>query len=309
MSKKSFTNTTHIEGYLYSHDLSLKTVANKESKNFGTEFISGTIDVATNEALTNIVSVHYTFVTGTTSTGKANATYNVLKNIIDEKVKTVMGDGKENAAKVRVDSAIALNEFYTDRNGEEELVSAKRNEGGFIHLIDGFANDESKRATFRTDMIITNVTHIDADEERGTSERVNVKGYIFNFRKAILPVEFMIDSKDGMAYFEKQTYPIFVDLWGRQISEVIVRKITEQSAFGEDNVREVTSSRKSFAITGIRPDHYAWDDPDTITVVEIKEALAQRETDLAAMKRRNDEWRAQQNTPKTTTVNNGGFNF
>lgn len=163
---KKMINISHIEGYLYQHDLALKTVANKESKNYGAEFISGTIDIATNDAMTNIVQIHFTFVTPTTSTGKSNTTYNMLKNILDGKIGTYMQDGKDGAGKLSVDSAIALNEFYTDRNGKEELVSVKRNEGGFVHNADFLNDNEEKRATFREDMIITNVTHVDPDEER-----------------------------------------------------------------------------------------------------------------------------------------------
>ena len=54
---------------------------------------------------------------------------------------------------------------------------------------------------------------------------------------------------------------------------------------------------------------YDWDSEETITVAEIKEFLAQRETDLATMKRRSDEWKAQQNANKAPVTNNGGFNF
>ena len=110
MSKKMF-NATHIEGTLYQHDLALK-VSGENSKNPGTEFISGNIEIATDNAGINIVPVHFTYVTATTAKGTANATYNVLKNIIDGVYKTVMTDGADNATKLRIDSAIGLNEFY-----------------------------------------------------------------------------------------------------------------------------------------------------------------------------------------------------
>ena len=43
---KSMINKTHIEGYLYEHALE-KKVSGPNSKNPGTEFISGTISIAT----------------------------------------------------------------------------------------------------------------------------------------------------------------------------------------------------------------------------------------------------------------------
>ena len=80
--KKTMENVTHIEGILYEHNLESK-VSGPNSKTPGTPFISGTISIATDDALTNIVQVHFTYVTPTTSKGSANATYTLLQNIID----------------------------------------------------------------------------------------------------------------------------------------------------------------------------------------------------------------------------------
>ena len=113
---KKMTNTTHIEGLLYEHKLELRE-SGPNSKNPGTKFIMGTVDIATDDACTNIVSVHFTYVTATTAKGATNATFTTLMNIVDGKYGTVMANGKESAAKLRIDSALGLNEFYTDRNG------------------------------------------------------------------------------------------------------------------------------------------------------------------------------------------------
>ena len=43
--KKNMNNRSHIEGLLYQHSLELK-VSGENSKNPGTEFISGTIEIA-----------------------------------------------------------------------------------------------------------------------------------------------------------------------------------------------------------------------------------------------------------------------
>ena len=47
-------NNTHIEGLLYQHNLTKKE-SGANSKNPGTVFINGTIDIATDNALTNII--------------------------------------------------------------------------------------------------------------------------------------------------------------------------------------------------------------------------------------------------------------
>ena len=309
--KKTMENVTHIEGILYEHNLESK-VSGPNSKTPGTPFISGTISIATDDALTNIVQVHFTYVTPTTSKGSANATYTLLQNIIDGLVGTYMKDGADKAAKLRVDSAIGLNEFYSDRNGKSELVSTKRNEGGFVHLTNTLAEDEKVRNTFKCDMVITGVTHIDGDEEKKLPEKVIVKGAIFDFRKALFPVEFSATNPGAMAYYEglgaSNSEPVFTKVWGRQVSETIVREIREESAFGEDNVREVQTTRKDFVITGGAKDPYPWDDEEFLTAKELTDAMTQRQTYLATIKQRQDEYKAAKNASIAAPAP-GGFNF
>ena len=309
-------NETHIEGYLYEHNLE-KKVSGEKSKNPGTEFISGTISIATDEDILNIVPIHFTYVTALTASGKPNATFAILSNIVDGTYDTVMNGGKDNAAKIRVDSAIGLNEFYSDRNGQEELVSTKRNEGGFVHLVtDGLVDDVKNRNTFKCDMLITNVRHIDADEEKNLPEKAIVRGAIFDFRKSLLPVEFTAVNPGAINYFEgldaSNSNPVFTQIWGRQVSETVVRTITEESAFGDPHVREVKSNRKDWVITGARPEPYEWDDESTLTAAEVNEAGKERELMLAALKQRQDEYKASKGTNSVKSVSapiNGTFNF
>ena len=310
---KAMKNSTHIEGYVYEHDLALK-VTGKESKNPGTEFIAGTLSIATDEKCTNIVSVHFTYVTAVTSKGAANNTYTYLKNVIDGTVGNVMKNGKENAGKVRIDSAIGLNDFYTDRTGTVELVSAKRNEGGFVHGVPALSEDEKVRSTFEADMLISGVVHQDANDEKNLEERAIVKGAIFDYKGAFLPVEFIAKNPKAISYFESlgasSKSPIFTKVWGRQISATVTTTITEESAFGEDNVREVQSNRKEWVITGATKEPYAWDDESTITAAEVQKAIADREVYLGTVKQRYLEYKEAQKAPAANAgTTAGGFNF
>lgn len=310
--KKTMINQTHIEGVLYEHNLEAK-VSGETSKNPGTPFIAGTISIATDDAMTNIVPIHFSYVTATFGSGKPNDTYTTLSNIVNGTFGTYMKDGADKAVKLRVDSALGLNEFYTDRNGKEELVSAKRNEGGFVHKVDALDEDEKVRNTFKVDMVITCVTHMDGDDEKGLPEKCVVKGAIFDFRKSLMPVEFSATNPNAMRYFEgleaSQKNPVFTCVWGRQVSETIVKQIRTESAFGEDEVREVKNTRRDFVITGASKEPYLWDDESSITAVELNEAIQKREVDLAAMKKRQDEYRASKAAPKTAAPAAGGFNF
>ena len=308
---KNVINTTHIEGLVYEHSLELR-ITGENSKAPGTEFIMGNLNIATDDACNNIVPVHFTYVTATTSKGNANATFGVLKDIIDGKIGTVMANGAENAGKIRIDSAIGLNEFYSDRSGKEELVSVKRNEGGFVHTVATLNADEKARNTFQADMLITNVSRVEGNEERGTKDKVLVRGCIFDFRKAVLPVDFSVTNARGMEYFEgleaSPKSPVFIKVWGRQISQTIVNTRVEESNWGEANVRETTSTRRDWVITGSNPEPYEWDSDETITAKELTEAMANREVYLAGIKQRQDEYKASK-ASAPAAANAGGFNF
>ena len=310
---KAMINKSHIEGILYEHDLELKT-SGPNSKNPGTQFISGTISIATDDAGLNIVPVHFTYVTATTAKGGTNATFTTLKNIVDGVIGSQMKDGKDKAGKIRIDSAIGLNEFYTDRNGTEELVSAKRNEGGFVHTCDALNEDEKTRNTFECDMLITNCRRVEANPEKNIPEKVIVKGAIFDFRKSLLPVEFTALNVNAMNYFEDlgatQANPVFTKVWGRQVSETVVKKTIEESAFGDAAVKETKSSRRDFVITGAAKEPYVWDDESTMTAAELTEAIANREVYLAGVKQRADEYKASKGAaPVNAAPAAGAFNF
>lgn len=310
---KKMINTTHIEGLLYEHKLELRE-SGPNSKNPGTKFIMGTVDIATDDACTNIVPVHFTYVTATTAKGATNATFTTLMNIVDGKYGTVMANGKENAVKLRIDSALGLNEFYSDRNGKEELVSAKRNEGGFVHVADSLSEDETLRNTFKCDILITGVKEVEADEEKNLPAKAIIRGAIFDFRGALLPVEFSAVNAGAIDYFlsldASNANPTFTCVWGRQISETVVKQLRTESAFGEDEIREVKNTRKDFVITGASKEPYVWDDESSLTAVEVADAVANRETYLATIKQRQDEYKASKSAASAAAApSKTGFNF
>ena len=312
-------NKEHIEGRVYEHNLTIKTVQNTESKNYGKEFIGGTLDIATDDECLNVVTINFTYVTETTAKGSKNETYTALKNII-ENGKTVLTDGAAEATMVKVDTALALNDFYTSKNGEETLVSAKRNEGGFVHIVNKLC-DEAARNTFEMDMLINGTRLIEADEERHiAADYLIVKGAVFNFRNAILPVEFIVKNPSGIKYFESldasNTNMVFTKVWGKINSETIKTVKTEESMFGEAKVTEYERTIKEWVITGTANETYELDDEQNgITFDEIKKALADREVYLADVKKRQDEYQASKasSTPAAggvgVTAAQGGFNF
>jgi len=309
--KKDFKNAESISGRLYQHNLEKKVVQNKDSKNYGTEFISGTVDIATDEDGLNVIPIHYTYVTEVTSSGKKNVTFGVLESIING-AKTWITDGKDAALKVRANTALALNDFY---NQSGELVSARRNEGGFLNVINELP-PENERATFAFDMVITSATRVEADGENIPEDFVRLKGAIFNFRKDLLPVEFVCRDEGGMAYFESTDAspknPIFTEIRGNVVSNTIKREIEEESAFGSASVRTVTRTVREWQVNWARPTEYTFGEEDTITAEELNTAIQNRQVYLAEVKKRADDYKASKATsaaPKTTSVPAGGFDF
>lgn len=296
-------NKEHVEGYIQEHSLEIKTVQNTESANYGKEFIRGSLDIATSDDGMNVVTVDFTYVQPTwpAKNGKperTNDTYVALKKIIDEG-KTVVVDGIEKATKVRIDTSLATNSFYTNRNGEEQLVEAKKNDGGFVHIVTGALAEEKARNTFEVDMLITGTKLVEADEERHISEDyLEISGYVFNFRNDIQPVVLTCHNPGGINYFESleasKSNPTFTKVWGNITSTNIVSQTTEESAWGEPVIKEYTRKKKEWVITGTAKEPYELGDSEVgITGQELKDAEAARATLLAAEKERYDQYQAQ----------------
>lgn len=291
---KKMKNSYHCEGLVYQHALEAK-VSGEKSKKPGTEYITGTVDIATDDDCTNIVQVHYTYVTPLTNKGTENKTYTVLANILNGTFGNVMANGKENAVKVRVDTGIALNDFYSDRTNE--MVAAKRNEGGFIHTTGPWATDDLGKNRFEVDMVITGIKRQEADPEKDLPEKGILHGCIFDsYRNTMYPMDFSVLNPKAIDYFEGEEpspkHPLFTRLKGKEVSATIKKKITEESAFGEPIVREVINSRKDFVVDWAQTDPYEWDTEDTITAEELSQLMADREVHLADVKRRYDENKA-----------------
>lgn len=283
---KKMTNVVYLEGRLYQHKLE-KRVTGENSKNPGTPYIAGTIDIATDDNITNIVTVHYTYETEKFGSGKDNSKFKVLNDIIDGKYLTCAKDGADVATKLRITSSVGVNDFYKDENGEPKLISGKRNDGGFISVLGTDLKDEKDRNRFDVDIVITGFTIKEADEENNYPEKGIIKGAIFDFRGSLLPVSFSVTNDQAIGYFESleasPKSPVFTRIKGTEINEVIKKTVTSEGAFG-DEVREVTSERRDWVVTWAQANVYDFDSEETITTQEFANAIKEREEKLAKLK-------------------------
>lgn len=303
---KKMINEEHISGRVYESELEIKQVKNASSPNFGKDFITGTLHIATDEACLNIVPVHFTYVTEKTNAGKANATFAVLKKFV-EGAPTILTHGKDVATKVTVDTALALNEWYDD---SDQLISVKRNESGFVKIVSELNPDEKLRNKFTVDMVITNVTHKDADPEKGIENDYTIlRGAIFNFKGDLLPIDFKVTDQGGMQYFENldvsPAVPVFTKVWGPIVSETVKKQTTEESAFGQAIVNTVESKHKEWIVAGTLKTPYDFGDEKILDAESLKTAMQNREVALAELKKRSDEYKMSKAAASAPNANAG----
>ena len=300
---RKIVNREHIEGILFQHNLELKTVQNETSANYGKEFIAGNVEIAVDEEGLNVIPVHFTYVTEVTNSGKKSPTFTALKRIIDED-KSIVSVGKDEAFKIKIDTALSVNDFYSN---DDQLVSVKVNEGGFISIVNNLC-DEKERNTWEADMVITGCNIIEADPEKNIDEDyMKVKGAIFNFRNELLPIEFILRNKDGFKHFEDMdaspAEPTFTKVWGRINCLTKTTTVEEETAFGEAAVRTYERKVKEWEITGT-PKVISYDfGGEDLTVEELTKAMQDRELKLADIKKRSDEYKAQKASNNTVAKN------
>lgn len=313
-------NQETIEGRVYEHDLALKTVQNKQSANFGKEFINGSISVATDEAGLNVLTVHYTYVTETTKTGKVNPTFGNLKRVMEG--KTWVTDGKDAALKVRLTPSAALNDFYPQ--GGDQLVSQQRNEGGFVSIVTDLVPEGENRQKFKFDTVIIGVSLVDADPERNIAkDYAKINCLVFNFKNDILPYTLIARDPGAINYFmglePSQKEPVYTQVWGEIVSTTVKVEKTVESAFGTPAVDVSERKQREWVITGARPEPYPFGEEETITFDDLKKAEADRNIYLADIKARAKEYYDSQNNAITASntpapapsaaIPTGGFNF
>ena len=317
--KKNLFNEEKIEGYVYSiesnnewNSLSVRKTG-PNSKNPGEEYISGELNVAVDEDGLNVITIHYTYVTPVyKKSGRVNNTFTTLKKIIDNPDRTWIQGGKENAFKVSCTGvSIAINDFIA---GDGSKVAAIRNEGGFVSLINEFSEERNK---FTTDILITKVTHIDADPEKNiTNDYTSVSGYVFSYGPVILPVSFTVRNEGGMSFFEdldaSGSNPVFTKVWGKINCMTIKMTRTEESAFGEAAVQTYERKSREYVITGTSKVPYDFGEEDVLTIEEVNKMIQDRQVKLAEIEerheKRNNE-KASSNSTPMQEIPVGDFKF
>lgn len=313
-----FINTEKIEGYVYSTGKDFnqlgERVTGENSKNPGTKYIAGDLDIVVDETGINVVTVHYSYVTEFYNSGKPNSTYKVLKEIIDNPERTWIKGGKENAFKVQCTGvSLGVNDFI---GSDGSKVAALRNENGFCSIINEF-DEQSQRNFFKMDMLVTKVTRVEADPEKNIEkDYATISGCVFGYGPKIIPATFIMKNEAGIKYFENldvsNANPTFTNVWGEIncSTEKIVKR--EESAFGEAAVQVYDKKVKEYVITGGKPVPYDFGDEDVLTKEDVMQMSQERQVMLAEVEKRYNESKAKKaakSTTTATTVPDGDFVF
>ena len=312
--KNKMINELKIQGRVQQHKLEKKVSAK------GANYIRGTITIATDDNMVNLIPYKVIYAGEKTAKGETSPTYRVLSDLI-EKDNTILKVGKDQAAMIKVDTSVALNDWYSkdQQTGEYKLISTQEASGGFVNSIAKLDADEGARCKFMCDIVINNIVHIEEDEDAGVAEKVTVNGVIFNYKKEAKPVNFIVTNPMGIKYFSNlddvtPNTPMFTKVWGKFDNVVTVTKTTEESGFGEPVVTERRSEKKEWVITGIIKEALEFDAEETILASEYKKCAADRNiflSELLAGQIQRDEDKAKNNASQasTETVATGGFDF
>ncbi len=312
-------NNVKIIGYLYDISKMSVRTSGPNSKNPGTEFIMGEMNIAVDEKGLNVIPVRFNYMTATyAKSGKPNQTFATIKKMIEEP-KTWLKDGKDGAYMVDISGSLDLNDFISSDN---QRVSAPRVTGSFLNLVQQIDPDESARNKFVADMVITRVTHVDADPDKNIEkDYTTIGGAVFGFRNALLPMEFKVTNPAGMNLFEdmgiSNSEPVYTKVWGHIYNTTIKTSRTEESAFGEAAVTTYERKTRDWVVDGAAKVPYEYGEEGVLTADELIKATQDREVYWATVQKNHDDYLASKNAPKTMNnaasatakVQAGTFNF
>ena len=290
MAKLKFTeNSAVITGYVYGAKLEKKTVERADSTMFGKPYIKGSIDIVTDDAYKNIVTINYVFVTEVYSSGKPNSTYKLLEKIMTDHL-TITENGIEKAAYVEAKPSIVVNDWISDRTGEPTIVSNRRLEGGFLSQKSASSNPYTN--TFSVDTLITKARVIEANEERHIAEDyAEFSGYVFDFRGAFHPVTFVgrdqkkVDFVNSYGAEITDTHPLYCKVVGEVLQTTETYTVTVEGLFGDVEEEKTRRVNELLISNVIKPADGRYDDALSEGVDAVTEGLQNRELHLAEVKK------------------------
>lgn len=318
--RQKLINKAHVEGRVYENHLQLKRGEDPQKATYEKNYITGSVDIAIDDACMSVVTVYYSCVREFSKDGKPNKTYAALKSIVDTN-KTVVEVGAENALLVSADTSIGVREFHVENQTtkETELVSQMRLTDGFMSIVSKL-KPEAERNSFEIDILLNGLKTVEKNEEKGIeADYLMLKGGIFNYHNQLFPVSLAMKKPAGMAYFENlapsKDNLVFTKVWGHINHFTTIKTKEEMTAFDGPIVKEYKNTVREWIVDNAAKEPYTFGDAEMgITAEDIKKLATDRELYLAELKKSEEEYKASKAAATTTSaatasVASGGFVF
>lgn len=270
--------------------------------------ISGSVIVLTDEKTQNTVEVNFIPQAATYKSGKANSTYEALKQIMEHENEATIEKAGDAAWSVRIDGDLSNRMYHTKKQGSSEydLHELTQIRGSFLHI----DSNAKQYIGFNIDVLFGGVIRdiLEDGTDKGTAT-VTARAYD-DYRNYFYPVRFSIDNPLGINALEGFAPNSKTTLSGRFVNQVIEVEEAPSSemAFGE--AAKVTAPKKIFQIliTGATPAI-----PVEFTEEEQKAFKNNREAQIVDSLNRAKEKDAagKQSAPKTSAsvVKSSGSDF
>lgn len=254
-------NAIDMKGRLFNYNLEVKDFDKGEA-------ITGTVSLEVDDKGTVVdISV---FARPQFNNGKRNNTYDILDDMMAGNYHTVADHGDQ-ADWLAMTGNIDVSYYPAKNGGGDETYGLSRGQ----RIRGGFINQNKKheyRNRWTMDLMITQVTEVDADEEKNLPRMARVNGYFIDeYNQRLMEVSFQARKPQAIDYllglpvsFES---PYFCSVWGEQ--QIVKRVVVKKSAFGEDEVKEFDN--KSWVITGMSTDPYEFGDEKAISQEKFDE--------------------------------------
>lgn len=253
-------NAIDMKGRLY--DYNLEATENKKG-----DAVMGSIKIEV-DADGTVAELRF-YVNEMTNAGKKNRTFDMLTEILAGNYRTVVNDGDE-ASWLALTGSIDVSYFKGRNNTDGELARSQKIRGGFIN-----DNKDKKYCNkWKLDYIITDVTEIEADEEKQLDRFVKLTGFLVDdYNERLMEVQVEARAEKAIEYIlgnisPSVDNPYFVSTWG--VLQKVSRLVVKKNAFGEDEKEEYDSTK--WAITGMNPEPYDIGD-EAVLGLEVYEAL------------------------------------
>lgn len=300
-----YKNNVNVSGYVFS--ASIRTgVTSPSASRPNAEYISGTINVATDEQATTTVPVNFftykSRIDRSTGREVPNDTYTAIEQIASGLTFEQVGT---QALKVRAVGSLDTNDFYSTRN--EEMVAAQRVRGGFMH-VDATARVQD--TTFDVNMVATSAVE---KERAGQPSYLEVKGYVFNYNGSrLFPITLECHDDDGIGYLMSldisNRNPVVMNAWGHVGSTIIELPHNDEAVTTGFGVRprtnaDSTRTYRTWFLDGIdvsRVPEFGTQEP--FTNEAMRKLLDEREVMLEGIKQK-----ALTSSGRASTSFGGGF--